>query len=578
VARGLLLANHTLIRELAFGRFPDLTNQSWWLNCIKVWGQEPEKKNGPPPKIDRRVLEAYLTLRDRPGMTQVPMHLLKDTINQVVEILMANTWTHVAHNFHNFLRQAFQREFSIFETDVRRLTDKERNCAREFAMGHCLGGNGCWNAIVQDDLRRHLKRVYLPWRRKYKESLPVEDAQKIKKEDCPELIRWMADLSAHRDRCAAREDVEFYKGCMRTHRLIPLGSLKMRHILVTGTFFTELLSLASRIRKSTSPKDLEPRFEDYFPGLTKLKPSAGSVFADYFSTDGVSVSLLYKKPTSVPTSAVIKRYKKHKGFVIVEGQDMRSASPPQLPRDGQRLIALDPGRRDVVFGSVLGSDETVHMSTGQLCHDSGRRWSKRQSDKIFSAVKHAGSTLATVKANLPSSKTSSWMAWEIFVAEYAPLLQPTLDVWKRRCFRKTAFWCYGKKDKCLDSLCKRITGGVRGTLVAFGGASSCSSCGYAPVPQKRLRTRLEKIHGARVSIVGECYTSQRCSQCMRFLKKCFIGGEDIWALKRCDRCKSCAGTDLIWNRDRNASLNIMSIYLSLARAGKRPTEFDRNRN
>jgi transposase len=65
---------------------------------------------------------------------------------------------------------------------------------------------------------------------------------------------------------------------------------------------------------------------------------------------------------------------------------------------------------------------------------------------------------------------------------------------------------------------------------------------------------------------------------MRFLKKCFIGGEDIWALKRCDRCKSCAGTDLIWNRDRNASLNIMSIYLSLARAGKRPTEFDRNRN
>jgi hypothetical protein len=31
--------------------------------------------------------------------------------------------------------------------------------------------------------------------------------------------------------------------------------------------------------------------------------------------------------------------------------------------------------------------------------------------------------------------------------------------------------------------------------VAFGGASSCSTgCGYAPVPQKRLRARLEKIH------------------------------------------------------------------------------------
>ncbi len=180
--------------------------------------------------------------------------------------------------------------------------------------------------------------------------------------------------------------------------------------------------------------------------------SSRTVFADYFSTDGVSASLLFKKPVTVPTNAVIKRYKKHKGFVVVEGQDIRSASPPQLPRDGQRLIALDPGRRDVVFGSVHDSDETVHMSTGQLCHESGRRWSKRQSDNVFAATKYGMSSLAIAKANLPSSKTSSWLAWEIFVAQYAALLQPILDVWKRKCFRKTAFWCYGKKDKCLDTV------------------------------------------------------------------------------------------------------------------------------
>ena len=81
-----------------------------------------------------------------------------------------------------------------------------------------------------------------------------------------------------------------------------------------------------------------------------------------------------------------------------------------------------------------------------------------------------------------------------------------------------------------------------------------------------------------MSIVGECYTSQRCSQCLRFLKKCLVGGEDVWALKRCDHCRSTAGTDLIWNRDRNASLNIMRIYLSLARTGLRPAEFGRNMN
>ena len=171
------------------------------------------------------------------------------------------------------------------------------------------------------------------------------------------------------------------------------------------------------------------------------------------------------------------------------------------------------------------------------------------------------------------------MLFRIITAFCHIAFRPTLDVWKKKCFRKTAFWCYGKKDKCLDTLCKNITGGIRGTLVAFGGASSCSTgCGYAPVPQKRLRARLEKIHGARVSIIGECYTSQRCSQCKHFLSKFIVGQDDIWALKRCTHCKSSRGTDLIWNRDRNASLNIMSIYMHLARTGTRPMEFQKKIN
>uniref|UniRef100_A0A6C0C2I2 Uncharacterized protein n=1 Tax=viral metagenome TaxID=1070528 RepID=A0A6C0C2I2_9ZZZZ len=109
-------------------------------------------------------------------------------------------------------------------------------------------------------------------------------------------------------------------------------------------------------------------------------------------------------------SEVVKRYKKHKGFVAVEGQDMKSAHPPRLPQPGERLIAIDPGRQDVVFGSVHNSDKTVRMSTAQLCHDSRRGWSKRQSEKVFSAARHEDITLAEAKANLPSSKTTSLVA------------------------------------------------------------------------------------------------------------------------------------------------------------------------
>ena len=120
---------------------------------------------------------------------------------------------------------------------------------------------------------------------------------------------------------------------------------------------------------------------------------------------------------------------------------MQSANPPKLPEENQRLIALDPGRRDVVFGSVLGSEEKVRMSTGQLSHESGRKWSKKLSDTIFSRVQFRDTTLQAAKGNLPTCKTSSLETWEEFLSSYLPLMQLTLDTWKTKAFRKTSFWC-----------------------------------------------------------------------------------------------------------------------------------------
>ena len=197
-----------------------------------------------------------------------------------------------------------------------------------------------------------------------------------------------------------------------------------------------------------------------------------------------------------------------------EGQDARSAVPPRLPQAGQRLIALDPGRRDLVFGSVHNSTETVHMSTGQFCHENGTRWRRREAKKVFSKISWGDSTIDAIQQQLPSSKTSSLDAWEDYLDARLPLMQTLLDAWKKRCFRKSALWIYGKRDRCIDHLCKRITGGVPGTLVAFGGAASCSTgFGYAPAPQKRLRARLAKVHGVHVSIIRGRFTSQRCSIC-----------------------------------------------------------------
>ena len=77
----------------------------------------------------------------------------------------------------------------------------------------------------------------------------------------------------------------------------------------------------------------------------------------------------------------------------------------------------------------------------QLCHDSGRRWSQRFSEKAFENVQLGDISLSEAKANLPSSKVSSLEEWELFLDSYIPILQLTLNVWKKKIFRKTALWC-----------------------------------------------------------------------------------------------------------------------------------------
>ena len=77
----------------------------------------------------------------------------------------------------------------------------------------------------------------------------------------------------------------------------------MRHISVTKTILKEeILPNAKKIQGNKDRKEKEVSFEKCFPGISKLKPCKNAFFADYFSTDGVSVSLLFKKPETFPVS------------------------------------------------------------------------------------------------------------------------------------------------------------------------------------------------------------------------------------------------------------------------------------
>ena len=151
---------------------------------------------------------------------------------------------------------------------------------------------------------------------------------------------------------------------------------------------------------------------------------------------------------------------------------------------------------------------------------------------------------------------------------------------------------YINRDKSLDKLCRRIVGEEgssqtkKPVLVAFGsGAQVCSSgFGYAPAPMKRLRMRLSLIHGARVTLVGEPYTSQKCCRCHNQLDSVFTTKRDdtgntkrveVHGVKKCANCQNEKHPQApkYWHRDINAAWNILNIYLALGRGEARPSPF-----
>jgi len=167
-----------------------------------------------------------------------------------------------------------------------------------------------------------------------------------------------------------------------------------------------------------------------------------------------------------------------------------------------------------------------------------------------------------------------------------PHLQSFINCRKARILRRTAFRAYMKRDKALDMICKSLTSGSEGTtLVAFGGANSCSTgFGHAPAPQSRLRFRLTHHHNARVSIIDEFRTSRCCHQCFATLEhaytldKIHMKKVKLHRVLSCPQCLNSKGHKQFWHRDFNAAKNIMSCYLAEAQGMERPSALCRSKS
>ncbi len=104
-------------------------------------------------------------------------------------------------------------------------------------------------------------------------------------------------------------------------------------------------------------------------------------------------------------------YRAFKGLVRVEKTDLAARCPPVLPAAKQRLVGIDPGRRDMIVGAVHGTTQVVKISTKWYVDKTQRKAFADLSKKRFCSLTSRGTLLEREKEALPCHKTCSLPEW-----------------------------------------------------------------------------------------------------------------------------------------------------------------------
>jgi hypothetical protein len=559
--KGSLLANDVALRLLQKGQLVPLQSQTWWYRCFTACGQLKNKRSvSKDPEIEASV---QILGQD----SQASLDYTWPFVASLARDSATLAENHVRANFHAEVRKALSREVVLWEITNQSLTSELRFRTIEAGLSQAL----CepkyrrdWPVNVPELLKAHLESVIADWRSRFSLISHCPKPEFLKTRWIPIAHQWMWELQVQRSKILAsltEEQRLLFRGLGRACRCLPLYSFGVKHICIDPTGLETLL--AEQRQKPSKPLD----FFSYFPGARELRLGRAKLYP-LVRTDGVSASICVSKSEREAT------VKQGPGTVKV---DMHQNTPPRLVQPHERLVAVDPGRRTMITATVYKEGKfegVVKVSTKEMV---SRAKIKKHRQSSLRHLSRFPSFAAYQQ--LPCNRALE--KWSDYLSALLPLLEELFHAYSSKKLRRERLSGYIARDKALDSICQKLAPKSQTTLVAFGAASACSSgFGYAPAPQGRLRHRLKFQAGARVSLIDEYYTSQRCHRCHGRLDKVYLplpeppGARKLcFGVLKCNACRSPGGGALYHNRDINACHNIAFIFRELARIGERPAAF-----
>ena len=354
---------------------------------------------------------------------------------------------------------------------------------------------------------------------------------------------------------------------VRTFTLLPhKHGFTQSHITICNAGLENTLKyIANELKRANNDsnsgldvKKFEENSDEYWKELFNITKyeTRNKKFGYTILTDGKSVVLQMRNP--VKPEKIAKKY---------------------TEQQYDNFLGIDPGIRSLIT-SYDTNDKVIQVTTREYRHKSKMIYACKKRENWYKKWEHYEEWKL-----IPTIKTSKTLVMEEYFKYVFPRMQTFTEFHMEKGFRNLNFTSYCRSKSTLAKICERISGGKNvKTLVGFGDYSQQHGLvkSHPTTPILRLKRELRRY--CNVVDIDEYKTSKTCSSCNKEIelyrnriqrkKKGLLEPiaklSNIHSVIRCknNECKLCC-----WDRDINASKNILGLLLNQYRGEERPACF-----
>ena len=374
----------------------------------------------------------------------------------------------------------------------------------------------------------------------------------------------------------------------RLFSILPLKSgFTTSYIPISSMFLLVLLRSIKLSDHAGDGRDLDfLRVWSKFFAVSLVETEKSRSFGCRILTDGYAVSALVSCKVSLDTG-------KGKSDLDLESmQNLLAASAAEGTT--VRVAGVDPGFTDVVTVSFSDGSKPVSYSSSRYYETAKVKYSARRIRTMNEEKKATTDTLLAAGRG----KTSDPAKMQEYVRAYLAHLKPLLSHRMTRQYRKLRFLRHIYKQIAVKEIVDMIVGRENNNTVTLVGFGNWSGGSKSPIsrqhagPIQLIKDKIGKRRNAEIKPVDEYKTSQldnnTLQQLVNMRATSVVRKKDgskvvrlnnkvhkVLHCKPSDNCKLPTCKETTWNRDVNASRNILNLFLKELNGQARPAAFCR---